>query len=443
MRLANEPFGRLLPRLRMAENSPAGYFAFLHLWKALLGSDAEWVARLPSALAGIALIPAVWRLGTLVDGKGVGYTAALLTAVSPQALQYAQQARPYMPAMLALTVAAIAALEVERGGSRLWSIAGAGAAAVALSLHYAALAVVAPLCLWVLWRREVNVRLRLMYCALPAITWLGWLPLALLQRSHHPESQLGEYGTFTRSHAVRVLGAPFDDRYSLEVGVPKVVAAAAVAGALAWLAVRIRRPGGSPDLRLMLMLVLVPLTAVSVASALLGIEIMNSRYLTFAAPFALIVVAGAATRLPAPAAGAALAVLVAIGIVGVAGSHSREGFYPDTRGAMQAVGDEWRAGDVLVADSTLGVRFPLDYYAQRELPAGAPVLSPTEPAARRLLAGGRRVWILREEEQPPGRPSFAVPPGYRTVSMRRFVASPDLTLTLAVPEQERQRRGFP
>src|SRR5687767_7397885 len=53
MQLADEPFERLLSRVRVAENTPAGYFALLHLWKGLLGSNTEWAARLPSALAGV------------------------------------------------------------------------------------------------------------------------------------------------------------------------------------------------------------------------------------------------------------------------------------------------------------------------------------------------------------------------------------------------------
>ncbi len=431
MILASEPFGRLLPRLRMAENSPAGYFVLLHLWKGLLGSDAEWVARLPSALAGIALIPGVWRLGTLVDGKRVGYIAALLTAVSPLVLQYAQQARPYMPAMLALTFAAIAALEAERLQSWTWSIAGAGACVVALSLHYAALAVVAPLCAWVLLRRAMDLPMRLVYCVVPATAWLAWLPLALMQRSDHPGSQLGENGTFTRGHAVRVLGAPFDDRYTIEVGLLKIVAAAAILGAIAWAALRSRRSDHSA-LRLMLAMVLVPLAAVSVASALLGIEIMNSRYITFATPFLLVILGSAVMRLPSPAALASLGALLAIGIVGVAGSHSREGFYPDTRGAINEISAQWRPGDVVLTDSTLGVRFPLDYYARQNLPARAPVLSSAEPAAQQALLTGPRVWIVREE-QPSAPSSAALPLGYRTGWVRRFPASPDLTLTLALP----------
>jgi mannosyltransferase len=428
MRLAEGPLGDLLSRLRVAENSPAGYFAALHVWTSLLGSTSEWVARLPSVLAGLALVPAVWWLAETVDGRRAALVAALLTAISPLMLQYAQQARAYMPAMLALTLAATAAIRAARTGSVRWAVAGAAACALALSLHYVALVVVVPLCVWVLLRGELALRTRLVFCLIPGVVWLAWLPLALAQRADHPSAQLGSYGTFTAGHLVRVAAAPFGDRYTVHAGALKAAAAVAVAVAVVAVLLRSRAPERR-ELRLLIALVLVSGVVLCVG-ALAGIEILNSRYMTFAAPFMLVIVGSAVAHSPPALAVSILAVLVVTAAVYTAGSHRTDGYYPDTRGAVAAIDSGWRPGDVVLEQTTLGIQFPLAYYAGRELPAGTRVTPLTDPSAAALLENGSRVWIVREGSVPPA--AGAAPlNGYRRVSVRRLPSSSDLTLELA------------
>jgi Dolichyl-phosphate-mannose-protein mannosyltransferase len=428
MRLVEGPLGDLLSRLRVAENSPAGYFAALHVWTQLAGSTSEWVARLPSALAGIALVPAVWWLAQTVDGRRAALVAALLTAISPLMLQYAQQARAYMPAMLALTLAATAAIRAARTGSVRWAVAGAAACALALSLHYVALVVVVPLCMWVLLRGELALRTRLVFCLIPGVVWLAWLPLALAQRADHPSAQLGQYGTFTAGHLVRVAAAPFDDRYTVHAGALKAAAALAVAVAVVVVLLRSRAPERR-ELRLLLALVVVSGVVLCVG-ALAGIEILNSRYMTFAAPFMLVIAGVAVAHSPPPLALSILVVLVAAGVVYTAGSHRREGYYPDVRGAIASIDSGWRDGDVVLEQSTLGVQFPLAYYAKRDLPPGTRVTPLTDTAAAGLLENGSRAWIVRDESLAPA--GGAAPPnGYRRIALRRFPSSSEVTVELA------------
>jgi uncharacterized membrane protein len=371
-------------------------------------------------------VPTVFWLATLVEDRRAGLVAALLTAVSPMTLQYAQQARAYMPAMLALTFAAIAVLKAVRSRSRGWALAGAVACAVALSLHYVSLAVVAPLCVWMLLQRDAELRTRLIFCSLPALVWAAWLPLALRQREHHPDSQLGDYGTFTPGHLTRVVAAPFDDRYTTQVGLLKLAAAAAVVAAVVLVALRSRE---RRELQLLLGIVVFSILALCVG-ALAGFEILNSRYMTFAAPFMLVILGSAIAHLRPPVALALLGVLLLTAAVYTIGSHRREGFYPDTRGVIAAIDSAWRPGDVVLEQTTLGVQFPLLYYAERGLPAGTRVVPLTDPAAAPLLDDGSRVWVVREEKLAPASDA-APPPGFRRVSMRRFEASAELTLELA------------
>ena len=66
------------------------------LWASLqLFGDSETAVRLPSALSGVAAIVLMYLLGAHLFGVGVGLAAAAVTAISPFALSYAQDARMY------------------------------------------------------------------------------------------------------------------------------------------------------------------------------------------------------------------------------------------------------------------------------------------------------------------------------------------------------------
>ena len=51
--------GNVLSAVRTGETTPWTFFVFLHEWLYRTGSQAEWVTRLPSAVAGVALVAAV------------------------------------------------------------------------------------------------------------------------------------------------------------------------------------------------------------------------------------------------------------------------------------------------------------------------------------------------------------------------------------------------
>jgi mannosyltransferase len=428
MKSADGPLARLWHAVRLDENNPPPYFLLLHGWLRLVGSNAEWAARLPSALACVALVVVVFRIGTLADRPSTGYVAALLAAVSPLLLLYAQQARVYALATLACAVATMAVLEAERSGSWRWVAAGAVASALALSLHYFTLLVIAPLCAWAVLRRRLERRMLIVLCAIPGAVWLAWLPFALIQARDGRQAELGEYGTLTKGHAVRVLAAPFDDRYTTEVGPLKVAAAAVVAIALFWAIVRLGRPDRSA---VGLLVALVVISAVALAlAALAGKELFHSRYMTFAAPYILVVVAAALVRAPRPVAAVGVGVLVAAAVAGIVGSNRRTGFYPDARGAVEAIRAQRRPGDVVVHAASLGTWYSVDYYAARLL-RGTPVLSLFDGRTARVLAQRRRVWLVRDERT--GGANAPPPPGYRRALARRFVGAEDVTLLLELP----------
>lgn len=170
--LANLPLQNLVNAARGDVHPPTWYLIEWGIVTAL-GSHA-FSLRLISALAGIALIPAVWRLsGILAPSRRV--SAALITAIAPFAVYYSQEARAYSLLMLVLTVALIALLEQKW----LWFVA---CAVFALYLHNLAalsLAAVAWVGLYRFWRKPA------LYAAFAAIglAWLPWLIFGFLPQA--------------------------------------------------------------------------------------------------------------------------------------------------------------------------------------------------------------------------------------------------------------------
>jgi uncharacterized membrane protein len=71
----------------------------LHYWVALFG-DSEFSLRLPSALSGLLTVFMIYKVGSLLFGRRVGLTAALIFGSVPFHIQYSQEARVYSPVAL-------------------------------------------------------------------------------------------------------------------------------------------------------------------------------------------------------------------------------------------------------------------------------------------------------------------------------------------------------
>jgi len=82
---------------------PPGYYLLLHTWRALFG-HSEFALRSLSVVAGLALVVFTGLLGRWLVGPGVGLMASFLSAFSPLAIYYSQEARMY--ALLAALCAA-------------------------------------------------------------------------------------------------------------------------------------------------------------------------------------------------------------------------------------------------------------------------------------------------------------------------------------------------
>jgi 4-amino-4-deoxy-L-arabinose transferase-like glycosyltransferase len=119
--------GETLTRRDLLENVHGPLFALVvHAWCALAGGT-DAALRTPSALCGIATVPAIAWLSARWLGRETAGWAAWLAACSPFLVWYSQEARPYAMLILLVCLSSALMLELARGGSRR------GAALYALS----------------------------------------------------------------------------------------------------------------------------------------------------------------------------------------------------------------------------------------------------------------------------------------------------------------------
>jgi hypothetical protein len=110
------------------------YPLLLRGWSALFGAG-ELALRLPAALAGAALIPALWRLGRRWVGAWGGLGTAALAAISPGLLRVSQSADGGLGLALLLVVLATCWLcEATERGAWPWGALYAGVMALALGV---------------------------------------------------------------------------------------------------------------------------------------------------------------------------------------------------------------------------------------------------------------------------------------------------------------------
>lgn len=129
IRQVQQPLGTMLVDLRENDVHPPGFNLLLWAVVQATGSTSELVVRLPSLTAGIALIAVFWAMGRDLWDRRTGIVAALVVAVAPVAVWYAQEARMYSLWMLATTVALWMQVRIlrdardgGRGRGRDWTV---------------------------------------------------------------------------------------------------------------------------------------------------------------------------------------------------------------------------------------------------------------------------------------------------------------------------------
>ena len=93
LQMASAPIAQI-PTLPGMDVHPPGYFVALHGWISLIG-DSQFSIRYLSLCFSLLTVALLLRFGRVLGGLSVGWWAALLTAVSPFYVAYAQEVRMY------------------------------------------------------------------------------------------------------------------------------------------------------------------------------------------------------------------------------------------------------------------------------------------------------------------------------------------------------------
>jgi 4-amino-4-deoxy-L-arabinose transferase-like glycosyltransferase len=344
------------------------------------------VLRLPSALAGIALVPVLAWLATRFVGRDAATPAAWLAAASPFAVWYSQECRNYAFVLLAAAASTAALLELhERWRTRDLACYLGLAAAGALSNLSFALLIPLHLRLWLAGGPTRPRRVRglawvaaaVVLVALPWLAAIGgiwdWSRLSPGRESPATETALRGATTFHAAaipYALHALSMGYGGGPSLRelraspdravrAHLPEIVLEALVFGALLVLGgrelARRRRLGET------LLWLVAPMLVVSYFAAH-NFKVFHPRYLTVAFPCVLLVVAAAFARL-SPRGRLTFAVAVgvlwalALGRMGFDPAYGRE----DYKTALAHVRAGIQPGERVLA---VGAPEPVEWYGR-------------------------------------------------------------------------------
>lgn len=335
------------------ESTPPLYYLLGWVWTQLFGTSEAGLRSL-SALAGTALVPAVWLAGRELLDRRAALIAAALTATSPLLVWFSQEARAYSLAVLlcALAFWQLARARRRAPGALVW---WAVFAALALSAHYITvfpLLAEAAVLLW--WRRD---RAAVLAVGAVGLAGLALLPLLVSQRDNPLAGYV--HGTPVRQVAeiVKQFAVGYDGPWEA------LLATLGIALLVTGLALVPAAPARSRAAARLCLLVAVAAPAGLLLLLVAGQNQLLSRYLLPVLPLVLLVVAAG---FAAPRAGrwgvAGAALLCAVGLtvtIGVAVTPSQR-TREDWRGAADALSSPLRPRALVVfpASGTL----PLSLY---------------------------------------------------------------------------------
>jgi hypothetical protein len=308
-----------------AEISPPLYF--LAGWAFSQLGDWPELVRMPSLLAGIAVVPLTYMVGVRMLTRPAALIAAAAMALNPFVVFYATDARAYMLAMALLLATTLTMLIALEDGRRRWWVAYAVFTALCMYTHYTTAFVLGAQLLWLLWFHPPARVTAIVANIGAAILFIPWIP-SMLADMDSPTidvlSALQGDGFDVKRAAVEnwAFGYPYNlpvdlpGRFLVTLGTVALVVAAVV-GLWRWAGPRLRRRAeGFPPLSRGVILALLLALATPVAELVIlglgGTDLFGARNLNTSAPgFALSI--GALTS----AAGMAVGAICAAAVLGV------------------------------------------------------------------------------------------------------------------------------
>ncbi len=376
------------------EGDPQPPLSYWLLWGwSRLNGDSEFALRFPSVLLSTLLVPLMYQIGRKLWRKEVGLLAALITAIQPQQIWLAQDARNmYMLALVGLlgTLWLLPAV-LRSGGIKNW-LGYVACGLLAMGSHYYAIFALLTQSAFVLEFKPTS-RQTLRWVSAGATIAVSIVPWALVILPVYAAGQLAEPGNLTFvNYAGRVFGEilagpafPAATRLILAA----VFGAVALAGLFAPIRWRLYLLAG----------VLVPLIGID---AIVGLRsTFSAYYFVFAFPAMYFLLANGLLRIGQRARWLGVGLLIAL--VGACAlglsNYYFDPHYSRTRGlraAAQYITQHARPGDTFLAnfpDPAQGY-----YLRQVDLPYNMlplqPNFDPAEVNAQLDRLEQQRLWFI-------------------------------------------------
>lgn len=379
---AQMPFRQMLTDMQTTDVHPPLHYAVLWVTVRVFGTS-EAAVRLPSVIAGVALVPALFWAGRVIYDRRTAWVAATLGVFAPFCVWYSQEARMYAQFMLFATLAVGAQVQAIRRGRRIdWIVYALATAAMLWTQYFAFLPVLAQqvgfAVAW--WRRRhlPGERKRLAFGWLAAIAVVVVFCLPLL------EFVRGQFTAYSNRSSGLVPGQAGAGNSTLGAdisiyavganliwavwgyhsdGVMEQIAALWPLGMLAALILLGR--GRSGPSALLAALVVVPLAALFLIGSVKR-DLFELRYFSGAVPAALLLSARLVTattrrRVAVVSAAALTVATMGVGLVDQQQNGANPRLY-DFQGALASVRTEAKPGDVLLYEPSY-LADVIDYYA--------------------------------------------------------------------------------
>jgi mannosyltransferase len=309
-----------------AEPFPPTFYVTLSLWTKLAGSG-EYAGRFFSLLFSVAAVAVLYRAGRRILGEQAGMIAALLLAISPMDIFFAQEVRMYAMLTLFSLASALLGFELISGRSRAWLGFGVVSLVAVMTHAFALLVLLAEtVSAWLVgprrWRWQRAWAATLLAVLAVFGIWVGLVARNLESYRNALVSAPSLAGGLWRAFSAFALG--FSPASGPTLALPAILAGLAATGA-GWLAWRRRTLSGA----YLLSYLLVPFIAVWVIS--LVRPAFYERYMVICLPPALLLAAGGIAALArelgraslARAAGAFLAAASLMTVAVLSGLHLR------------------------------------------------------------------------------------------------------------------------
>ena len=351
-------FGQMLHLVAAKEKTPP--LGFVLSWICdQLGSSPSLI-RIPSLIAGVALIPLVAALGRRLGGQRTGLVAALLVAASPFLVFYSVEARSYSLTVALCTASTLLLVRALKDGRRADWVGYSLLAALALMSHYTAFAFLVGQVVWALVAYPRNRKAVALSQAGPLVAALAWLPW-LKQQVDNSSDELHriaaisplDLGNVSAIVGHALVGHPLTsvERVPGQWGVSLALAGVAVA-AVALVTDRLggrapQEPMARTNIWLLVVLALAPLALALGVSLQPGQSMLLARNLITGVPAAAVLVAA----LMASRGKAVLVISVGLLTTGLAlGTvvELRQIQRPAAGAAADAIASRWKPGDRVI-----------------------------------------------------------------------------------------------